>query len=151
VWRALQAPGVRSPVSVTLATDVPWLDFSTTSAATPAMSTLVLNPILLAQGMQSGVVTVTSSLGTVIVPVIVTVVNKGAFCDANGDGKTGFADVAAVQAHVGISIGQPGYDVHYDLNRDGVIDAQDVALAQTCVVAYGNPPLKTVYLPAVSH
>jgi hypothetical protein len=137
----------RAPVSVTFSTNVPWLDLSIPADTTPAANTVVLNPIMLAQGTTHGIITATSSLGTVAVPVTVNVVSKAAFCDVNADGQTNFTDVSAVQAHLGAVAGQANYDYHYDLNRDGVIDAADVSLARGCVAGYGN--VRRLFVPNV--
>lgn len=134
-------------LNVVITETLPWLDLSSTGGNAPVVSTLVLNPIALRQGETRGVVTVTSSLGTVVVPVTVVMTNKGDYCDANGDGTANQADVAAVQARVGAVYGQPAYDYRYDLNRDGVIDAQDVTLAGACVVEVQSA--NKVFLPAV--
>ncbi|HTP09264.1 MAG TPA: dockerin type I domain-containing protein, partial [Anaerolineae bacterium] len=135
------------PITVTFSTTTPWIDLSSASGESPAETSVVINPIGLAQGTQVGSINVTSALGTVNVPITVTATNKGDFCDANRDGKTNQADVTAVQSRVGSIIGSVNYAVQYDVNRDGVIDASDVALISTCVVTYGN--VKVVYLPLI--
>jgi len=140
-------PAGAAPLNVVITETLPWLDLSSTGGNAPVVSTLVLNPIALRQGETRGVVTVTSSLGTVVVPVTVVMTNKGDYCDANNDGMASQADVAAVQARVGAVYGQPAYDYRFDLNRDGVIDAQDVALAGVCVVEAQSA--NQVFLPAV--
>jgi hypothetical protein len=139
----------QEPVSVTFSSNVPWLDLSATSGQTPSPLTVVLNPIDLQQGMQSGWITMTSDIGTVYVPVTATVTNKASFCDVDRDGHTNAADIAAVQARVGSVLGQPNYDYHYDVNRDGVIDATDVTLITTCVNTYGSA--WQMYLPVIRH
>ena len=144
----LNQPAGSNPLAVAITETLPWLDLSSTGGAAPVVSTLVLNPIALRQGETRGVVTVTSSLGQVAVPVTVRLVNKGDFCDANGDGTADAADVTAVQARVGAVYGQANYNYRYDLNRDGVINAQDVSQASTCIVE-AQTPNATVYLPMV--
>jgi hypothetical protein len=128
------------PVAVTFAADVPWLDFSTPGGdtvspghVTPALTTVVLNPILLGAGVQMGEITVSSSLGQVAVPVTVNVTGKQAYCDVNRDGVVNFDDVNAVQARSGTLLGQPGYHIDYDVERDGDIDMQDVGLVSACI------------------
>ena len=69
-----------------------------------------------------------SDLGSVTVPITVTATNKADFCDANRDGATNQADITAVQSRVGAIIGDANYAVQYDVNRDGEIEAPDVAL-----------------------
>ena len=88
-----------------------------------------------------------SDLGSITVPVTVTASHKADFCDANRDNVTNQADVTAVQARVGAVLGDANYAVQYDVNRDGVIDAVDVAQISTCVVTYGD--VKQVYLPLI--
>lgn len=135
------------PVNATFSTSTPWIDLDAAGGQTPALTTVVINPIGLAEGTQVGSITVNSSLGSISVPITVTATNKANFCDANRDGQTNEADVAAVQARVGAVLGDANYAVQYDVNRDGVIDAADVAQISTCVVSYGD--VKVVYLPLV--
>ena len=116
-------------------------------ADTPALATVVINPIGLAEGPQVGSIMVNSDLGTVTVPITITATNKGEFCDANRDSATNQADINAVQSRVGAMLGDANYAVQYDVNRDGVIDVQDVALISTCVVTYGN--VRAMYLPLI--
>lgn len=137
----------RSSVPVTLSADVPWIDFSTTNTSTPAVTTVVLNPILLNNGIQSGNITVASSLGTVVVPVTVTTTNKAAFCDVNGDGIGNGGDLSAVQARLGARLGDARYDYHYDVDRNGVIETVDVQLLSGCVGT--AVPQLYIYLPLV--
>ena len=56
-------------------------------------------------------------------------------------------DVTAVQLRVGPVIGAANYAAQYDVNRDGVINAIDVALISPCVAAWGD--VKLVYLSLV--
>jgi hypothetical protein len=65
----------------------------------------------------------------------------------NRDGATNVQDVTAVQSRVGAIIGAANYAVRYDVNRDGVIDAADVAMISTCVTTYGD--VQRVYLPLI--
>jgi hypothetical protein len=135
------------PVNATFSSSTPWIDLDSAGGQTPALTTVVINPIRLAEGTQAGSITVNSVLGSVVVPVTVTAISKGDFCDANRDGAANQADVSAVQARVGSVIGAANYAVQYDVSRDGAIDATDVALISTCVVAYGN--VKVIYLPII--
>lgn len=135
------------PVSVTFSTSTPWVDLDATGGQTPALATVVINPIGLAEGTQYGAIAIDSDLGSITVPITVTASNKADFCDANRDGATNQADVTAVQARVGSIIGDATYAVQYDVNRDGVIAAADVAQISTCVIAYGDVNL--LYLPAL--
>ncbi|MBI3941973.1 MAG: hypothetical protein HY326_03095 [Chloroflexi bacterium] len=48
--------------------------------------------------------------------------------DVNGDCKVNIVDLQLMANHLGLRSGQPGYDPAYDLNHDGVIDAQDAQL-----------------------
>jgi hypothetical protein len=52
-----------------------------------------------------------------------------------------------VLSRLGAIIGAANYAVQYDMNRDGVINAIDVALISPCVAAYGD--VKLVYLQLV--
>jgi hypothetical protein len=135
------------PINATFSTSTPWIDLDSAGGQTPALTTVVINPIGLADGVQVGSITVNSDLGSVTVPVTVTATNKAGFCDANRDGTTNMQDVTAVQSRVGAVIGATNYAVPYDVNRDGVINAIDVALISPCVAAYGD--VKLVYLPLV--
>ncbi len=139
----------RTSVSVSVAANVPWIDLSAASGNTPFVSTVVLNPALLNNGVQTATLTINSSLGSVNVPVTATVTNKRTYCDLNGDGLVNAFDVQAVQARVGATLGSANYDYHYDLNRDGVIDANDVALANGCVQTFGSTQ-QNLYLPIIT-
>ena len=135
------------PISVTFSTTTPWIDLNSAGGESPALTAVVINPIGLAEGTQVGSISAASDLGTVHVPITVTATNKGNFCDANRDGQTNQADITAVQSRVGSIIGSANYAVQYDVNRDGVIDATDVAFISSCVATYGN--VKLVYLPLI--
>ena len=135
------------PVSATFTTNTPWIDLNSAGGETPALTTVVINPIGLAEGTQVGSITVNSDLGSVTVPVTVTATNKGNFCDANRDGQANQADITAVQARVGAVIGDANYAVQYDVNRDGVIDTTDVSLIGVCVA--GPSGAHAVYLPLI--
>ena len=107
----------------------------------------MINPIGLAEGTQTGSITVNSDLGSIIVPVTVTALNKADFCDANRDNVTNQADVSAVQARVGAVLGAANYAVQYDVDRDGDIDAQDVSLIGGCVAGMAGGHF--VFLPLI--
>ncbi|WP_332855526.1 M12 family metallo-peptidase [Duganella sp. S19_KUP01_CR8] len=47
--------------------------------------------------------------------------------DVNGDGTLNCDDLAIIKAALGKRTGQAGYDVRADLNKDGVVDARDLA------------------------
>jgi hypothetical protein len=136
-----------APVSATFTTNTPWIDLDSTGGDTPALATVVINPIGLAEGVQVGSIMVSSELGSISVPVTVTATNKGDFCDANRDGATNQADITAVQSRVGTVLGDANYAVQYDVDRNGSIDAQDVALISTCAVTYGD--VRVLYLPLI--
>ena len=76
------------PVNATFTTSTPWIDLDSAGGQTPALTTVVINPIKLAEGAQVGSITVNSDLGSVTVPITVTATNKADFCDANRDGAT---------------------------------------------------------------
>jgi hypothetical protein len=139
----------RSGANVTLSSNVPWLDFSAASGTTPFVSTVVLNPILLAAGTQTGTITVSSSLGDVAVPITVNVSNKPAFCDVDGSGTGDAADLAAVQARIGSSLGDPNYAFRYDLDRDGAITDGDLQLLSGCVGVTVQP--RRIYIPRIQN
>ncbi len=136
-----------SPVSATFTTNTPWIDLDSAGGDTPALATVVINPIGLADGTQAGSITVNSELGTITVPVTVTASNKGEFCDANRDGATNQQDIQAVQSRVGAVLGDVNYGVQYDVDRDGDVDAQDAGLISACAVAYGD--VRALYLPLI--
>ncbi len=135
------------PVNATFSTTTPWIDLDAAGGQTPALTSVVINPIGLVEGVQVGSITVESDLGSITVPITVTATNKADFCDANRDGATNQADITAVQSRVGSIIGDANYAVQYDVNRDGAIDVADVALISPCVIAYGD--VRVVYLPVV--
>jgi len=56
-------------------------------------------------------------------PVVVTPVPG----DADGDGVVGCSDLSIVKASIGKKPGQAGYDARADVNKDGVVDARDLA------------------------
>jgi hypothetical protein len=135
------------PINATFSTSTPWIDLNSAGGQTPALTTVVINPIELAEGEQVGSITVDSDLGQVIVPVTVTVTNKVDYCDVNRDSVTDLNDMLDTQARVGALIGEVNYEVQYDVNRDGSIDAQDVSLVSACAITYGD--VRVVYLPLV--
>ncbi|MBI1298653.1 hypothetical protein GC175_27270 [bacterium] len=138
----------RQPVTWTLSSDAPWLLFSQAEGQTPGVPTLLVNPAALENGAHTGNLTVSAAgLASVSVPVTVMVTNKGNYCDVNGDGVLDQADVDAVSARVGSNNSQDGFAYRYDLDRNGVIDQQDVVLAQGCFAAEGSGV--RVFLPAV--
>jgi hypothetical protein len=134
-------------VSATFSTSTPWIDLDSAGGDTPALATVVVNPIRLTEGTQAGSIRVSSVLGSIDVPITVTATNKGDFCDTNRDGATNQADINAVQSRIGAVLGDANYAVPYDADRDGDIDAQDVALFSACAVIYGD--LRAVYLPLI--
>ena len=137
------------PATWTLSADVPWVGADAQNGLTPGQATVALDPIQLREGAQFGQLTVTvHGLGSVILPMTVTVTGKAGFCDANRDGVLTADDVAAVEGLAGAAIGQPGYDFHADLNRDGVIDAEDRALATACLIEMA--PVGRAFLPNVA-
>ncbi|HEY4722665.1 MAG TPA: hypothetical protein VII92_12505, partial [Anaerolineae bacterium] len=135
------------PVNATFTTSTPWIDLDSAGGQTPALTTVVINPIRLAEGTQVGSITVSSDLGVVTVPITVTASNKSDFCDADRNGQTNQQDINAVQSRVGAIIGAVNYAVQYDIDRDGDIDAQDVSLIGVCVL--GPSGGHAVYLPLV--
>ncbi len=139
----------RAATEVTISTDAAWLDLSMVNGTTPLAVTAVLNPSLLRNGSQTASVTISSSLGDFTIPVTVNARNKADFCDANGSGGLTAADVAAVQALVGNSLGNQLYDYHADINRDGTIDQTDVQLLNSCIQELGNDTPYRIYLPAI--
>lgn len=137
------------PATWTLSAEVSWVGADAQSGLTPAQATVALDPIQLREGAQFGQLTVTvDGLGSVVLPMTVTVTGKAGFCDANRDGALNVDDVAAVEGFAGAVVGQPGYDFHADLNRDGVIDTQDRALATACLIEVA--PAGRAFLPNVA-
>ena len=125
------------PISYTLSVGAPWMEFDRAAGLTSDAVTLVLNPILLAYGTQTGTITALAPpLAPMTTAVTVTVTRKRDFCDANQDGQTDAQDVAAIQALVGTSVSSPNYSAYYDQDRNGDIDAGDVALAQSCLTEW---------------
>lgn len=58
--------------------------------------------------------------------------------DVNGDNQINRADLAALQAAMGTSIGQPGYNPNADVNDDGVINRSDAAIVSGNQGALGD-------------
>lgn len=115
-----------------LSADAAWLELNKTTGNTPGVATLIINPLALTEGLNTGILRVASGNSTSSTPVVITVVNKQRYCDANGDGAFTPADKVAVQSQVGKRVGQPGYTFALDLTRDGVIDNIDVNAATAC-------------------
>ncbi|MEZ4831092.1 MAG: IPT/TIG domain-containing protein [Caldilineaceae bacterium] len=137
-----------APVSWTLSSDADWLVFSQAEGQTPGVPTVLVNPAALDNGVYSAALTFSAAgLDAVIVPVTVTVTNKGDYCDVDGNGVLDQADVDAVSARVGSDNSQTGFVYRYDLDRDGDVDQDDVVLAQRCFAAEGGDV--RLYLPAV--
>ncbi len=135
----------RAPAAWTLSANVPWLGATAISGTTPAGPTILAQAYLVDEGTHTGVLTFTSTaLGSVVTaPVTLTVINKRAYCDVNRDGQTNIADIQGVAARVGTDNSQPGFDYHYDIDRDGDVDANDAQLVNLCVFN------RRVYLPVV--
>jgi len=136
----------REPVSWTLSLGAGWLRSTQSSGQTPGVQTIWVQPAALADGVHTGSLLVSSSLGDVTVPVTVTVSNKMNYCDVNGDSVTDQADVDGVTLRVGSQAGDVNYHYRYDLNRDGVINGQDVTLVTACLA--GEAPTYRLYLPS---
>ena len=122
----------RDTMNYTLSGDASWMQMNQSAGSTPGAATLVINPLALNEGSNTGMLRATSANNTSSASVIITVLNKQRFCDVNGDGTFNAADKAAVQAQLGKTVGQPGYTFALDLTRDGVINAADVSAASTC-------------------
>jgi len=59
--------------------------------------------------------------------------------DVTGDGAINCDDLNAVKVALGKRTGQPGYSAAADVNKDGVIDARDLALVAQRVTASCKP------------
>jgi hypothetical protein len=136
------------PATWTVTSSAAWLHVFPLSGITPAPQTVMVDPSVVGEGTYTAMLTYSSTeLGSsVTLPITVTVINKASYCDANRDGVTDQQDTATVQAHVGAAYGQPAYRQQYDLNRDGVINTQDVLLASVCI---SQGEVKRVFLPLV--
>ncbi len=127
------------PTTYTVSGSQPWLEFLQPTGPTPAGVTVVFNPALLVEGIQTGVITITAPAYPVLtVPVTLTVTGLGDYCDANRDGVSDAQDVEDTSSRVGAVYGEDGYAFSYDADRDGDIDAEDVALVATCTQTYGD-------------
>ena len=60
------------PMTATFSTRTPWIDLDSAGGETPALTTVVINPIELVEGPQVGSITVNSDLGSITVPITVT-------------------------------------------------------------------------------
>lgn len=58
--------------------------------------------------------------------------------DANGDTIFNCADITLVRAHLGSRTGTPEYDIRADLDRNGIVNLKDVALAKRLVREHGG-------------
>lgn len=63
----------------------------------------------------------------------------------NGDGVVNCSDVSIVKTAFGKRIGQPGFDVRADLNKDGVVDIRDLTVVSR------NLPNGLTYHRPVAH
>jgi hypothetical protein len=72
--------------------------------------------------------------------------------DANGDGVVTQSDIKAIRAAMGAKYGASNYNLSLDANRDGRIDAADVAIARRNlgVRTTVNPVLSGSFNPSVS-
>lgn len=143
--QVLQVTSKKS-LGYTLSANAPWADLNSGGGNTPGSATLVINPLALNEGANTATLTAQGANNTSTTTVVITVLNKTRFCDANGDGAFTPADKAAVQAQLGKTVQQPGYTFALDLTRDGVIDNADVKAADSCTMAVA----RTLYLPVVA-
>ena len=110
-------------MQVRLSDHTRWSTTTANSAGAVTASTLRLACLHTADGVHAGSLLISSSLGDV----------------------TDQADVDGVSARLGSQAGDANYHYRYDLNRDGVIDSQDVVLVTACVT--GETPDYRLYLP----
>lgn len=119
---------------------VDWLEASATSGTTPDSLLLRVQAYELPDGVHTAELTFASvALGhSVTVPLSITVANRDAWFDVSGDGRATPGDCASVQSNVGAIVGDPQYQLRYDIDRDGVVDAQDFG---TCSNVVGTTTL----------
>jgi hypothetical protein len=125
----------RGATDWTVTSTVDWLEASTTSGTTPDSLLLRVRAYELADGVHTAELTFTSVAlkHSVTVPLSVSVANRDAWFDVSGDGHATSDDCASVQLDVGAVMGDPPYQLRYDIDRDGAIDAQDVGTCNDVV------------------
>ena len=76
-----------------------------------------------------------SFTGIASLSTVAALVPNGVFGDVNGDGKVDCKDVSIVKASFGKRTGQSGFDVRADVNHDGIVNVNDLALVTRQVPA----------------
>ncbi|MEX2186265.1 MAG: LamG-like jellyroll fold domain-containing protein [Pirellulales bacterium] len=120
-----------------LIADVDWLEATATTGTTPDATLIRVQAFKLTDGVHLAHLRFDSTTvgNSVIVPVTVTVTNRATYFDVDVDGSASDADCQTVQASIGLSFGDPGYDLRFDVDRDGTIEAEDVG---DCSIAVGS-------------
>jgi hypothetical protein len=123
-----------------LITDVDWLEATQAGGTTPATTLVRVQVFNLPDGVHQARLRFDSTTigDSPIIPITVTVANRRAYFDVDGSGNADATDCQTVEALVGRTFGQAGYDLDLDLDRDGVIESSDVG---TCNAAVGSTPL----------
>jgi hypothetical protein len=113
-----------------LTADVPWLSASKASGRTVDAATILVDAYALDDGVHRATLTVQSDeLGDAVsVPVTVTVENSGAYFDVDDNADVNIGDVQSVAGAVPSTWGEPGFDYHRDIDRDGAVDLVDADL-----------------------
>jgi ligand-binding sensor domain-containing protein len=136
---ALDTPLPQQPLQIvsrgsadwTLTADVPWLAASDATGTTPAVTTIMVQVYDLTEGVHTGVLTFTSTslTSTVTVPVTATITNSAGHFDANRDTCVNVGDIQAITFRIPSDNSQEDFSYHYDIDRDGDVDANDATTA----------------------
>lgn len=125
----------RLPADWRLVTDVDWLEATATAGTTPGATLVRVQAFDLPDGQHVAHLRFDSDAigSSQIVPVTVTVVNREAFFDLDGSGSAAGEDCDLIQSLVGLTIGDSGYDYRFDIDRDGIIEPEDVGACNVAV------------------
>jgi hypothetical protein len=125
----------RQPVDWQLITDVDWLEATAATGITPASTLVRVQAYKLGDGQHTARLRFDSATigDSAIIPVTVTVVNRQAYFDIDGNGTADGTDCQAIQSKIGLNFGDAGYDLDLDVDRDGRIESEDVGTCQIAV------------------
>jgi hypothetical protein len=148
----------REPVTWMVSANVPWLGANVVSGQTIGGVTIFMKSYMLQNGTHTAMLTFSSPQlpETFDVPVVATVTNAGAFFDLNDDGGVNITDVQGVAGHMPSDNSQAGFSHRHDVDRDGLIDQQDVQLITPrwdvgpAQIAPANAPLMQLVAPSVA-
>jgi hypothetical protein len=125
----------RQPADWQLITDVDWLEATAATGMTPSSTLVRVQAYKLADGQHLARLRFDSATigDSAIIPVTITVINRQAYFDIDGNGTSNATDCQAIQALVGRTFDDVGYDLDLDVDRDGAIESEDVGICQIAV------------------